>query len=255
MSAPSGPMGRVPPNLRWTLALTRMGLVAERLVRAFWPVWTLGFALVALLMFGLQDVLTLEALWAMSVGSVIGGLWLLVRGAMRFRWPSAQEALAHLDATLPGRPVQALMDAPAMGQADPATRALWAAHQARMAARAAVAKAPEPNLRIAALDPFGLRFLAVIAFFVAVMFGSFARLQSVGQITHGPIAPSIAGASWGMLWNSHMQTLDYTRGQISLNRNQIESEADGTYRIVIAHEDPGVANWLDVQGHARGQRG
>ena len=196
MSAPSGPMGRVPPNLRWTLALTRMGLVAERLVRAFWPVWTLGFALVALLMFGLQDVLTLEALWAMSVGSVIGGLWLLVRGAMRFRWPSAQEALAHLDATLPGRPVQALMDAPAMGQADPATRELWAAHQARMAARAAVAKAPEPNLRIAALDPFGLRFLAVIALFVALMFGSFARLQSVGQITHGPIAPSIAGASW-----------------------------------------------------------
>ena len=56
-----------------------------------------------------------------------------------------------------------------------------------------------------------------------------------------------------MLWNSHMQTLDYTRGQISLNRNQIESEADGTYRIVIAHEDPGVANWLDVQGHGEGQ--
>ena len=55
-----------------------------------------------------------------------------------------------------------------------------------------------------------------------------------------------------MLWNRHMQTLDYRTRRSSLNMAQIELEDDGTYRIVIAHEDPGVANWLDCEGHRRG---
>ena len=29
-------------------------------------------------------------------------------------------------------------------------------------------------------------------------------------------------------------------------------EPDGTVRLVIAGEDPGVANWLDTRGHRRG---
>ena len=29
-------------------------------------------------------------------------------------------------------------------------------------------------------------------------------------------------------------------------------EADGSYRIVIAHEDPGVANWIDTEGNPLG---
>lgn len=55
-----------------------------------------------------------------------------------------------------------------------------------------------------------------------------------------------------MLWNAHMQTLDYRNRRSSLNQNQIVPEADGSYRIVVAHSDPGVPNWLDVEGHERG---
>jgi hypothetical protein len=55
-----------------------------------------------------------------------------------------------------------------------------------------------------------------------------------------------------MLWNRHMQTLDYRNRQSSLNMNQLALEPDGTYRIVIAHEDPGVPNWLDCEGHRTG---
>jgi hypothetical protein len=29
-------------------------------------------------------------------------------------------------------------------------------------------------------------------------------------------------------------------------------ETDGSYRIVIAHRDPGVPNWLDTEGHTEG---
>lgn len=55
-----------------------------------------------------------------------------------------------------------------------------------------------------------------------------------------------------MLWNRHMQTLEYRNRRSSLNMNQVVPEPDGTYRIVIAHEDPGVPNWLDCEGHRRG---
>ena len=55
-----------------------------------------------------------------------------------------------------------------------------------------------------------------------------------------------------MLWNRHMQTLEYRNHRSSLNQSQIELEPDGSYRIVIAHRDPGVANWLDCEGHRQG---
>ncbi len=55
-----------------------------------------------------------------------------------------------------------------------------------------------------------------------------------------------------VLWNSFMQSYDYANRQISLNRNQISYEDDGSFRIVIAHRDPGVPNWLDTEGRRRG---
>jgi hypothetical protein len=55
-----------------------------------------------------------------------------------------------------------------------------------------------------------------------------------------------------MLWNRHMQTLEYRSRRSSLNQSQIQLEPDGSYRIVIAHKDPGVRNWLDCEGHHSG---
>jgi hypothetical protein len=55
-----------------------------------------------------------------------------------------------------------------------------------------------------------------------------------------------------MLWNKHMQTLEYRHRQSSLNASQVHLEADGSYRIVIAHRDPGVPNWLDTDNHPTG---
>jgi hypothetical protein len=54
------------------------------------------------------------------------------------------------------------------------------------------------------------------------------------------------------LWNRHMQTYDYAHRNASLNRKQTRLEADGSFRMVLAHEDPGVANWLDTEGRAIG---
>ena len=54
------------------------------------------------------------------------------------------------------------------------------------------------------------------------------------------------------LWNRFMQTLDYRSHRTSLNRSQLELGPAGSYRVVIAHRDPGVANWLDTEGHEIG---
>ena len=55
-----------------------------------------------------------------------------------------------------------------------------------------------------------------------------------------------------MLWNMHMQTLEYRYHQTSLNRAQMKTSADGAFRIVVAHRDPGVPNWIDTEGHKLG---
>jgi len=55
-----------------------------------------------------------------------------------------------------------------------------------------------------------------------------------------------------MLWNVHMQTLEYRNRRCSLNSVQIETDGGDAYRIVISERDPGVANWLDTGGHRRG---
>jgi Protein of unknown function (DUF1214) len=47
-------------------------------------------------------------------------------------------------------------------------------------------------------------------------------------------------------------SLDWANNQISLNRSQARLDSDGKLRVVIAHSDPGVPNWLDTVGRNRG---
>jgi hypothetical protein len=61
------------------------------------------------------------------------------------------------------------------------------------------------------------------------------------------------GLYWSYsLGNPWWETIDYARHQSSLNGHQAEVDPDGTVRAVIAHQDPGVANWLDTAGHSAG---
>ncbi|HSB98216.1 MAG TPA: hypothetical protein VLC91_17275, partial [Spongiibacteraceae bacterium] len=55
-----------------------------------------------------------------------------------------------------------------------------------------------------------------------------------------------------VLWNRFLQSFDYRYRRISLNRKQIKLEADGSYRIVVAHRDPGLPNWLSTEGRPNG---
>jgi hypothetical protein len=51
-----------------------------------------------------------------------------------------------------------------------------------------------------------------------------------------------------VLWNHRLQTPPYRYRNVSLNRRQTKLEPDGSFRMVIAHRDPGVPNWIDAAG-------
>jgi hypothetical protein len=61
------------------------------------------------------------------------------------------------------------------------------------------------------------------------------------------------GGYWGVqLANGLWNTLDFANRQTSLNGAQAHVDPGGMFRAVIAHADPGVANWLDTLGHQQG---
>ena len=62
-----------------------------------------------------------------------------------------------------------------------------------------------------------------------------------------------SGLYWSYsLGNPWWETIDYGSHQSSLNGHQAIVDDDGMVRVVIAHEDPGVANWLDTARHGEG---
>ncbi|HZO08137.1 MAG TPA: DUF1214 domain-containing protein, partial [Myxococcota bacterium] len=59
---------------------------------------------------------------------------------------------------------------------------------------------------------------------------------------------------WGFALHSpyFLESGDFASRQTSLSAHQAHVDADGRLRVVLAHRDPGVPNWLDTSGHRRG---
>jgi hypothetical protein len=58
---------------------------------------------------------------------------------------------------------------------------------------------------------------------------------------------------WNLcLWNPFLQTFDYRHEQVTINGGQAVPEPDGSFRLVVAHTDPGLPNWLSTAGHRAG---
>ncbi|MDE0615049.1 MAG: DUF1214 domain-containing protein [bacterium] len=55
-----------------------------------------------------------------------------------------------------------------------------------------------------------------------------------------------------VLNNRFIQTPPYRSRRVSLNRRQTVLEPDGSFRMILAHRDPGVTNWLDTAGAPTG---
>ena len=55
---------------------------------------------------------------------------------------------------------------------------------------------------------------------------------------------------WSFMIYSYawFESLDFANRTVSLNNAQIATDPDGRFRLVVAHKDPGVQNWLDTEG-------
>ncbi|MBF6337998.1 hypothetical protein IU450_19150 [Nocardia abscessus] len=57
------------------------------------------------------------------------------------------------------------------------------------------------------------------------------------------------GFQLGSMW---YLSLDYINHQTSLTADQAHVDPDGVIRLVVSERDPGLANWIERTGHARG---
>jgi hypothetical protein len=89
--------------------------------------------------------------------------------------------------------------------------------------------------------------------------GTADQVYAMGNFTCGPDEAVLleytppACRYWGVsLATWWWEAIDFCTRQSSLNAHQARLDADGVFRAVIAHRDPGVPNWLDTAGHERG---
>jgi uncharacterized protein (TIGR02302 family) len=176
---------------------SRAAMALESVTRAFWPLGSALAALWAAFAFGAAEITTRRQLIVVLTLAGTGLLVLLWQGLRRFRWPSEDAARARIDATLPGRPLAALRDAPALGRDDPGAQGVWAAHLARMRRIAAAARPVEADLRLASRDPWALRLMALVLLIAAGLFARDKGVESVASaLAPGPEAAAAAGPSF-----------------------------------------------------------
>lgn len=74
-----------------------------------------------------------------------------------------------------------------------------------------------------------------------------------GQALIGEWTPPKKFLYWNVLLNNRLlQSLNFFERQTDINDVAAHLDADGVFRFVVSRNDPGVANWLDIDGHAAG---
>jgi hypothetical protein len=59
--------------------------------------------------------------------------------------------------------------------------------------------------------------------------------------------------AWNFQLDNHwMESLDYRFHKIHVNKHTAVYADDGSVRIIVAHSDPGLPNWIDTAGHSQG---
>ncbi len=140
-------------------------MLAEQLARPFLHAFLLAGSFCALALAGLFRAVSGWTHLALLCTFALVACLLLVRDIRAFRTPRKRQPLRRLERHngLKNGPLSALCDRPALGHP-----ALWEIHVSRMREAVRRLRPCPPRLRVARLDPFGLRFLVLagLAFMV-----------------------------------------------------------------------------------------
>lgn len=186
---PEGGAGRDPlAAIARKLRLAESALIWEQL----WPRLVLPIAVAAL--FAAVSWLGLfRALPDLVRLGIVGLFALAFLGALvnvvRVRIPGRQASLDRLerDSGFAHKPLTALADKQAGGGEDPVARALWQAHQRRVAASLTAVRVAAPSPRVDRLDPFVLRAAVVLVFAIGLVA---ARGDLAGPLSDAVRLPS-----------------------------------------------------------------
>ncbi|MEO0981902.1 MAG: DUF4175 family protein [Pseudomonadota bacterium] len=143
------------PGLRGRISDTRRRITLLRLAKAFWPTAILVGVFLICALSGLFDRMTPAAAASATIITLVGGVWLTLRGRARYTAPAASEAEAALDAQSEMRPIASLKDRPAKPTVD--GQVLWREHEKRLAQAAAGLETPSFRDDWRAFDPAWLR--------------------------------------------------------------------------------------------------
>ncbi len=164
----------------------RAALVWERLWPLIAPFLALAALFAALSWFGLWRFtaapvrLAILALFAAAI------LWFAWR-ALRFAWPTRAAAFARVEQAtgVLHRPATAFTDRLASRSDDATGLALWQAHRRRILASLDALRAGVPAPRLAARDPYALRFLILLLFVVGFIVAGPERISRLGEAFRG----------------------------------------------------------------------
>jgi hypothetical protein len=77
------------------------------------------------------------------------------------------------------------------------------------------------------------------------------RLDETDALVMDVRVPPCTYAS-AVLWNRFGQSIDTRVHRATVNHTEMTTRPDGSARVVVAHRDPGVPNWLDAGGRTQG---
>ncbi len=169
-----------------TVRRARAALAWEQLWPLIAPFLVLAALFAALSWFGLWRITAAPvrlAILALFVVAIAGFAW----RTLRFAWPSRSAAFARVERATGAlhRPATAFTDRLASRPDDPTGQALWEAHRRRMLASLAALRAGLPAPRLAAHDPYALRFLVALLFIVGFVMAGPERLARLGEAFQG----------------------------------------------------------------------
>lgn len=172
------------------VALSRLGLLLERLWPRFWLVLAIA---------GVFLLVSLAGLWLWlpptAHGAVLAAFALALIAALvalaRVRWPSREEALRRLErrSRMPHRPASSYEDTLSTAGVDANTDRIWEAHRSRLAGMLARLRAGLPQPRTDRHDPLALRALLVLSLvLMAALVGDSAKDRLLAAFRFGPAA-------------------------------------------------------------------
>jgi len=151
------------------ISLAKLALYWERLWRRSLPALLSVSGIISLGLFGVFE--RVPPAFHIAVLLVFGvlALWSLVRLAQA-RWPQDKEALRWLEMSsgLAHRPASSLADTLILDADNPATKAIWRAHQQRLVPVVDALKPGLPRPLLIRKDPYSLRAAAFLVLVVAI---------------------------------------------------------------------------------------